>query len=165
MTKKIKTLGELRKSGYVSRSVKEEMRQNLEMKLRKGEPIFENIIGYEDSVVPQLERAILSGHNINFLGLRGQAKTRMARQMVDLLDEYIPVVAGSEINDDPLEPLSYKARTLIEEQGDATPVEWLHRSQRYAEKLATPDVNIADLIGDIDPIKAANLRLSYPMKA
>jgi magnesium chelatase subunit I len=161
MTNKIKTLGELKKSGYVSRSVKDEMRQNLELKLRNGEPIFENIIGYENSVVPQLERAILSGHNINFLGLRGQAKTRMARQMVELLDEYIPTVAGSEINDDPLNPLSYKARTLIEELGDETPIDWLHRSERYAEKLATPDVNIADLIGDIDPIKAANLRLSY----
>ena len=161
MTKKINTLGELKKSGYVSRSVKDEMRQNLEHKLRKGEPIFENIIGYENSVVPQLERAILSGHNINFLGLRGQAKTRMARQMVELLDEYIPVVAGSEINDDPLDPLSYKAKNLVAELGDDTPIEWLHRSERYAEKLATPDVNIADLIGDIDPIKAANLRLSY----
>ena len=161
MTKQATTLGELKKSGYLTRSVKEEMRQNLELKLRNGEPIFQNIIGYENSVVPQLERAILSGHNINFLGLRGQAKTRMARQMVELLDEYIPVVAGSEINDDPLMPLSYKARTLIEEMGDKTPIEWLHRSKRYAEKLATPDVNIADLIGDIDPIKAANLRLSY----
>jgi magnesium chelatase subunit I len=158
---KINTLGALKKAGYRSKSVKEEMRENLEVKLRKDKPIFENIIGYEHSVVPQLERAILSGHNINFLGLRGQAKTRMARQMVELLDEYMPIIAGSEISDDPLTPLSYKAKELVKEQGDDTPIVWVHRSERYAEKLATPDVNIADLIGDIDPIKAANLRLSY----
>lgn len=157
----IKTLGELKKSGYKSRSVKEEMRDNLEVKLKNGSPIFENIIGYEQSVVPQLERAILSGHNINFLGLRGQAKTRMARQMVELLDEYMPIISGSEINDDPLAPLSFKAKALVDELGDEAPVTWIHRTERYAEKLATPDVNIADLIGDIDPIKAANLRLSY----
>ncbi len=161
MNTDIKTLGELKKSGYQSRTVKEEMRQNLERKLIDGKPIFENIIGYEDSVVPQLERAILSGHNINFLGLRGQAKTRMARQMVQLLDEYMPIIAGSEINDDPLAPLSYRSKELIDELGDKTPIAWVHRNERYAEKLATPDVNIADLIGDIDPIKAANLRLSY----
>jgi len=161
MSKKINTLGELKKSGYATTSVKDEMRRNLELKLKNNEPIFSNIIGYEDSVVPQLERAILSGHNINFLGLRGQAKTRMARQMVELLDEYIPIIAGSEINDDPLNPLSFKARNLVAELGDDTPITWIHRSERYAEKLATPDVNIADLIGDIDPIKAANLRLSY----
>jgi magnesium chelatase subunit I len=157
----IHTLGELKKAGYTSRTVKEEMRENLEQKLKDGSQIFENIIGYEQSVLPQLERAILSGHNINFLGLRGQAKTRMARQMVQLLDEYMPIIAGSEINDDPLNPLSYRAKALVEEHGDETPVSWVHRNQRYAEKLATPDVNIADLIGDIDPIKAANLRLSY----
>ncbi len=159
--KNIKTLGTLINAGYKSRSVKDEMRTNLEIKLKEGSPIFENIIGYEQSVVPQLERAILSGHNINFLGLRGQAKTRMARQMVELLDEYMPIIAGSEINDDPLNPVSYKAKQLISEKGDDTPIDWVHRSERYAEKLATPDVNIADLIGDIDPIKAANLRLSY----
>lgn len=157
----IKTLGELKSSGYVSRSVKEEMRDNLIQKLRSGEPVFTGILGYEHSVIPQLERAILSGHNINFLGLRGQAKTKMARKLVELLDEYMPIVAGSEINDDPLKPLSLKARKLVEEMGDKTPVEWIHRSMRYTEKLATPDVNVADLIGDIDPIKAANLRLSY----
>jgi magnesium chelatase subunit I len=158
---KISTLGELKKSGYQSRTVKEEMRENLEVKLKSSQPIFENIIGYEQSVVPQLERAILSGHNINFLGLRGQAKTRMARQMVQLLDEYMPIVEGSEINDDPLMPLSWRSKELVKEKGDDTPIAWVHRNERYAEKLATPDVNIADLIGDIDPIKAANLRLSY----
>jgi magnesium chelatase subunit I len=158
---KINTLGKLKKAGYKSKSIKEEMRENLEVKLKEGKLIFENIIGYENSVVPQLERAILSGHNINFLGLRGQAKTRMARQMVELLDEYMPIIAGSEINDDPLKPVSYRAKELVKEQGDDMPVAWVHRSERYAEKLATPDVNIADLIGDIDPIKAANLRLSY----
>ncbi|KAA3633771.1 MAG: magnesium chelatase, partial [Bacteroidetes bacterium] len=157
----IKTLGDLKVSGYVSRSVKEEMRDNLIQKLRSGEPVFTGILGYEHSVIPQLERAILSGHNINFLGLRGQAKTKMARKLVELLDEYMPIIAGSEINDDPLKPLSLKARKLIEEMGDNTPIEWVHRSMRYTEKLATPDVNVADLIGDIDPIKAANLRLSY----
>jgi len=157
----IHTIGELKKAGYQSRTVKEEMRENLEVKLKSRQPIFENIIGYEQSVVPQLERAILSGHNINFLGLRGQAKTRMARQMVQLLDEYMPIVEGSEINDDPLKPLSWRSRELVKEHGDDTPISWVHRSERYAEKLATPDVNIADLIGDIDPIKAANLRLSY----
>ena len=118
-------------------------------------------MGYEDSVIPDTERALLSQHNILFLGLRGQAKTRMARQMIDLLDEYIPIVAGSEINDDPLQPISRYALDLIEEKGNDTPIAWLHRSQRYGEKLATPDVSVADLIGDIDPIKAANLKLSF----
>jgi len=159
--RKIETLGQLKKAGYITKSVKEEMRDNLITKLESGSAIFEDIIGYEHSVIPQLERAILAGHNINFLGLRGQAKTRMARQLTTLLDEFIPIVEGSEINDDPLRPLSYKARKLVEEQADDTPVSWVHRSERYSEKLATPDVNIADLIGDIDPIKAANLRLSY----
>ena len=161
MHKNVRTLGDLKKAGYTSKTVKEEMRLNLEVKLREGSPIFENIIGYEQSVVPQLERAILSGHNINFLGLRGQAKTRMARQMVQLLDEYMPIIEGSEINDDPFKPLSFRMKQLVKEMGDNTPVAWVHRDERYAEKLATPDVNIADLIGDIDPIKAANLRLSY----
>ncbi len=118
-------------------------------------------MGYEDSVIPDTERALLSQHNILFLGLRGQAKTRMARQMIELLDEYIPIVAGSEINDDPLKPISRYAVDLIAEKGDDTPIAWLHRSQRYGEKLATPDVSVADLIGDIDPIKAANLKLSF----
>jgi magnesium chelatase subunit I len=155
------TLGELKKSGYQPRSIKEEIRQNLVEKLKKGESSFPGILGYEDSVIPDTERAILSRHNILFLGLRGQAKTRMARQMVDLLDEYIPCVEGSEINDDPLQPMSSYAINLISEKGDQTPIRWIHRSERYGEKLATPDVSVADLIGDIDPVKAANLRLSF----
>lgn len=158
---KIKTLGELKKAGYTARSVKEEVRNNLIASMQKGTPRFEGIIGYEESVIPDTERALLSRHNILFLGLRGQAKTRMARQMVSLLDEYIPVVAGSEINDDPLQPISKYARELVAEKGNATPIHWLHRSERYGEKLATPDVSVADLIGDIDPIKAANLKLSF----
>lgn len=157
----ITTLGGLKAAGYTSKSIKEELRDNLIGKLKSGEPAFEGILGYEHTVIPQVERAILSGHSINLLGLRGQAKTRIARLMTNLLDEYIPVVEGSEINDDPLAPLSAVAQKIIEEQGDDTPISWLHRSQRYSEKLATPDVNIADLIGDIDPIKAANLRLSF----
>jgi len=157
----IRTLGELKKTGYKSRSVKEEIRENLVCKLRKGEETFPGIIGYEETVIPDTERALLSRHNILFLGLRGQAKTRMARQMVDLLDEYIPIVEGSEVNDDPLHPLSGYARNLISEKGDDTPISWVHRSERYGEKLATPDVSVADLIGDIDPVKAANLRLSF----
>lgn len=156
-----RTLGELKQSGYQPKSVKDEIRANLICKLKKKENPFPGIIGYDDTVIPDTERALLSRHNILFLGLRGQAKTRMARQMVDLLDEYIPVVAGSEINDDPFHPLSHHARTLIQEKGDDTPIEWIHRSERYGEKLATPDVSVADLIGDIDPIKAANLRLSF----
>lgn len=158
---KIKTLGELKKSGYTSRSIKEEIRDNLIKKLQQKEDTFNGILGYEETVIPDVERALLSRHNILFLGLRGQAKTRMARQMTNLLDEYIPVVAGSEINDDPLQPISRFAHDLIAEKGDATPITWLHRSERYGEKLATPDVSVADLIGDIDPIKAANLRLSF----
>ncbi len=157
----IKTLGELKKSGYVSISVKEEIRRNLVKKLQSKELTFPGVLGYEDSVIPDTERALLSKHNILFLGLRGQAKTRMARLMTKLLNEYIPVLEGSEINDDPLNPISKYAKDIIKEKGDATPVSWLHRSERYGEKLATPDVSVADLIGDIDPIKAANLRLSF----
>jgi len=159
--KRVNTLGELKESGYRSRSIQEEIRENLIGKLQKDEERFTGIIGYEETVIPDLERALLSKHNILFLGLRGQAKTRMARQMTSLLDEWIPVIAGSDINDDPLLPLSRFARDLIAEKGDATPIEWMHRSQRYGEKLATPDVSVAYLIGDIDPIKAANLRLSF----
>ena len=158
---KIKTLGELKSSGYKPRSIKDEIRDNLIERLQKNKPSFDGIIGYEETVIPDVERALLSRHNILFLGLRGQAKTRMARQMTQLLDEHIPVIAGSEINDDPLRPVSKYARDLIKEQGDNTPIEWLHRTQRYGEKLATPDVSVADLVGDIDPIKAANLRLSF----
>ena len=158
---KIKTLGELKDSSYKPRSIKEELRENLIKKISKKEITFPGIIGYEDSVIPDTERALLSRHNILFLGLRGQAKTRMARQMTDLLDEYIPIVQGSEVNDDPFKPLSKYGKDLIAEKGDDTPIEWMHRSKRYGEKLATPDVSVADLIGDIDPIKAANLKLSY----
>ena len=158
---KIKTLGELKRSGYKPVAVKDEIRKNLIESIRNKENTFKGIIGYEDSVIPDTERALLSRHNILFLGLRGQAKTRMARQMSELLDEYIPVVAGSEVNDDPLKPLSKYAKDLIAEHADETPITWLHRSERYGEKLATPDVSVADLIGDIDPIKAANLRLSF----
>ncbi len=158
---KLKTLGELKKSGYVSKSIKQEIRDNLIQKIKAKENPFPGILGYEDSVIPDTERALLSQHNILFLGLRGQAKTRMARQMTELLDEYIPIVAGSEINDDPFQPISRYALDVIEAKGDNTPIEWLHRSQRYGEKLATPDVSVADLIGDIDPIKAANLKLNF----
>jgi magnesium chelatase subunit I len=158
---KIKTLGELKRSGYKPVPVKDEIRRNLIECISNKENTFRGIIGYEDSVIPDTERALLSRHNILFLGLRGQAKTRMARQMTDLLDEYIPVIAGSEVNDDPIKPLSKYAKNLIAEHADETPIEWLHRSERYGEKLATPDVSVADLIGDIDPIKAANLRLSF----
>lgn len=159
--KEITTLGELKKSGYQTQSIQQELAKNLKRKLQKGEQTFEGIIGYENTVIPDMERAILSGHNINLLGLRGQAKTRLARQLTSLLDEWVPVITGSEINDDPLDPISRDAKALIAEKGDATPINWLHRSERFYEKLATPDVTVADLIGDVDPIKASNLKLSY----
>ncbi|MCB7480592.1 AAA family ATPase [Christiangramia sediminis] len=158
---KIKNLGELKKSGYQSKSIKNELRDNLKQKIKNKENTFEGIHGYDYTVIPELERAILSRHNINLLGLRGQAKTRLARLMVNLLDEWMPVVEGSEINDDPLKPISRYARELIKEKGDDTPIAWVHRNERFFEKLATPDVTVADLIGDVDPIKAANLKLSY----
>jgi magnesium chelatase subunit I len=158
---KILTLGDLKKSGYQPKSIKDEVRDNLIASIQNKENAFEGILGYEDTVIPDVERALLSRHNILFLGLRGQAKTRMARQMVDLLDEYIPTVAGSEVNDDPLQPLSRFAVDLIAEHGDNTPIHWVHKTARYGEKLATPDVSVSDLIGDIDPIKAANLKLSF----
>jgi magnesium chelatase subunit I len=158
---KISTLGELKAAGYIPRPIKQELRENLIERIKNKEVVFPGIWGYEDTVIPDVERAILSMHHINLLGLRGQAKTRIARLMVNLLDEYIPVVAGSELNDDPLEPLSRFAIDLIAEKGDATPVSWLHRNDRYTEKLATPDVSVADLIGDVDPIKAATLKLPY----
>lgn len=157
----IKTLGELIKSGYKSKSIKDELRENLISKIMNKETVFKGVHGYENTVIPELERAILSKHNINLLGLRGQAKTRLARLMVGLLDEYIPVVEGSEINDDPFCPISRYAKEIIKEKGDETPIIWMHRSERFAEKLATPDVTVADIIGDVDPIKAANLKLSY----
>lgn len=155
------TLGALRKSKYAPQSIQEEMAKNLREKLQEGSSTFEGLIGYENTVIPDVERAILSGHNINLLGLRGQAKTRLARQMTMLLDEWVPVVEGSEINDDPLQPISNDAKQKIQELGDKTPVSWLHRNDRFFEKLATPDVTVADLIGDVDPIKASNLKLSY----
>ena len=159
--KKIKTLGQLKKAGYKSLSVKEELRKNLIERLQSGQTVFEGIIGFEDTVIPDLERAILSRHNILLLGLRGQAKTRIARLMTQLLDEFMPIIQGSDINDDPLMPLSRYGRDLVEEMGDKTPIEWVHRSDRFVEKLATPDVSVADLIGDIDPIKAASQKLNY----
>ena len=157
----IKTLGELKKQGYITRSIREELRDNLIQHLREGQERFSGIIGYDDTVIPDLERAILSGHNINLLGLRGQAKTRIARGMIDLLDEWIPILEGTAMNEDPFHPISSEGKRIIEEKGDKAPISWMHRSERYGEKLATPDVSTADLIGDIDPIKAANLRLSY----
>lgn len=158
---KIKTLGELEKSGYVSQSIKDELRNNLKVKLENKTPIFEGIIGYEETVIPQLITAILSKHDINLLGLRGQAKTRIARTMVGLLDEYIPIIEGSAINDDPFCPISHFGKSLKEEKGAKTLIAWLHRDERFYEKLATPDVTVADLIGDIDPIKAATQKLTY----
>lgn len=157
---KVSTLGELKKSGWKSVSVKDEIRNNLIRKIEKKEPVFQGILGYEKTVIPQIQHAILSRHDMILLGLRGQAKTRMLRMMVDFLDEYMPIVAGSEINDDPFKPLSKYAKDLISEKGDETPIEWVHRSLRYGEKLATPDTTVADLIGDIDPIKAATQKLN-----
>lgn len=156
-----RTLGELRQSGYVSRSVKQELRDNLIEKLKNKEEVFPGIIGFDDTVLPDVQRAVLSRHSILLLGLRGQAKTRIARLLVNLLDEYMPVVAGSELNDDPLNPISRFALDLIAEKGDETPIDWVHRDDRYVEKLATPDVSVADLIGDVDPIKAATRKLTY----
>ncbi|HEY5744985.1 MAG TPA: magnesium chelatase [Chryseolinea sp.] len=158
---KINTLGQLRLAGYKPRSIKEELRENLIARLRKKETVFAGIWGYEETVIPDLERAILAGHDINLLGLRGQAKTRLARLMVHLLDEYVPIIEGSELNDDPLAPFSRYGKDKVKELGDNTPVAWMHRDDRYSEKLATPDVSIADLIGDVDPIKAATLKLPY----
>jgi magnesium chelatase subunit I len=153
-----RTLGELKASGYQSISVKDEMRRNLIRKLKAGKPIFDGIVGYEETVLPQIQNAILSKHDMLFLGLRGQAKTRMLRQLTHLLDEAIPIVAGSEVNDDPLRPLSRYARDLLAKHGDETPIDWVGPDQRYHEKLATPDVTIADLIGEIDMIKHAEGR-------
>lgn len=158
---KIKTLADLKKAKYKQKSIKDELRENLIYNIQNKINVFQGIHGYEKSVIPELERAILSRHNINLLGLRGQAKTRIARLMVNLLDEYIPYIEGSEIYDDPIAPISRSSIELTKKMGDDTPISWLHRSERFAEKLATPDVTVADLIGDIDPIKAANLKLSY----
>jgi magnesium chelatase subunit I len=160
MSHKIKTLGELKKSGWISLSVKEEMRKNLIGKMKRKEVIFPGILGYEKTVLPQLQNAILSQHDLILLGLRGQAKTRILRMLVQFLDDEVPVVEGSEVNDDPMRPISKYARNLIAAKGDDTPISWLPRAERYGEKLATPDTTVADLIGDIDPIKAASKRLS-----
>ena len=158
---KINTLGKLKKSNWISKSIKDELRDNLIKVKKEGKKIFSDIHGYEETVLPDLERAILSKHDINFLGLRGQAKTKIARKLIDLLDEYIPVVEGSPLNDDPLQPISHYAKNRILKKKDSTPIIWMHRSDRFTEKLATPDVTVPDLIGDIDPIKAANLKLSF----
>lgn len=157
----IHTLGELRASGYQPRSIKEELRENLIKKLQEKDKVFEGILGFDDTVLPDIERAVLSRHNILLLGLRGQAKTRIARMLVHLLDEYMPVIKGSDLHDDPLAPMSRYGKDQVAEHGDDTPVEWVHRNERYVEKLATPDVSVADLIGDVDPIKAASLKLPY----
>jgi len=158
---KIKTLKQLKDAGFEVKSVKDELRDNLIQKIKAKENVFQGIFGYEDTVIPNIERAILSRHSINMLGLRGQAKTRIARMMTQLLDEYMPIIEGSEVNDNPFEPVSYFGKQLLEQKGDDTPIAWVHRNVRYVEKLATPDVSIADLIGDVDPIKAANLKLDY----
>ena len=158
---KIKTLKQLKDAGFEVKSVKDELRDNLIQKIKAKENVFQGIFGYEDTVIPNIERAILSRHSINMLGLRGQAKTRIARMMTQLLDEYMPIIEGSEVNDNPFEPVSYFGKQLLEQKGDDTPIAWVHRHERYVEKLATPDVSIADLIGDVDPIKAANLKLDY----
>src|SRR5829696_1307282 len=147
------TLGELRASGWVSTSVKDEIRRNAITRIAAGQPLVEGVLGYEETVLPQLENALLAGHDIIFLGERGQAKTRVIRSLVELLDEWAPVVAGSEINDNPEHPVSRYARDLLVERGDGTPIDWVHRSTRFGEKLATPDTSIADLIGEVDPIK------------
>ncbi len=152
------TLGELRASGWESRPVKEEVRRNAIERIKAGEALFPNVLGYEDTVLPQLENALLAGHDVIFLGERGQAKTRMIRSLTGLLDEWMPVVAGSEINDDPYNPVSRHARDLVEEMGEQTPIDWVHRDERFGEKLATPDTSIADLIGEVDPIKVAEGR-------
>lgn len=156
-----KTLGELKSSGYKALSVKDEIRKNLIIRLQNKDEIFPGIVGYEKTVIPQVSNAILAKHDVIFLGLRGQAKTKMARMLVDLLDEYIPIIKGSEINDNPFMPISKLAVDAVAEHGDNTELEWIHRERRFGEKLATPDVTIADLIGDIDPIKAATQRLHY----
>ena len=157
----MKTLGELKKSGYKSKSIKEELRSNLIERLKSKNLGFEGIIGFDEPVIPDLQTAILSRHNILLLGLRGQAKTRIARLMVNLLDEYIPYITGSDLYDDPLNPISWFGKETVNKLGDDTPISWLHRDERYTEKLATPDVTVADLIGDVDPIKAATQKLDY----
>lgn len=157
----LKTIGELRAHGYVSVSVKDELRRNLINRLRSGQPVFPGILGFDDTVIPEIQNAILARHDLILLGLRGQAKSRLIRMLPSLLDEYIPMIKGTELNDDPFAPASRKGLQLVAAMGDDTPIEWLHRSLRFGEKLATPDTTIADLIGDIDPIKAATRKLTY----
>jgi magnesium chelatase subunit I len=154
----LSTLGELRASGYRPRSVKEEMRANLLERLRDGTPFLPGILGYDETVLPQIENAVLAGQDIILLGERGQAKSRIARSLIGLLDEWLPEVAGAELHDDPLRPVSPYARAVVDEQGDAAPIAWLHRDHRYGEKLATPDITIADLVGEVDPVKVAEGR-------
>src|SRR5579871_3649451 len=158
ITTRPRTIGELRESGYRLLSVKEELRKNLIQKIRRGEELFPGIIGYEETVIPQIENAILSGQDIIFLGERGQAKTRMARNLVNLLDEVVPVIAGCEINDNPFEPICKACRDKVEEFGDNVEIEWLPRDRRYGEKLATPDITISDLVGEVDPVRVAEGR-------
>ena len=153
-----RTLGELRESGWASVPVSDELRRNASTRIAGGEPLISGVLGFEDTVVPQLENALMAGHDVILLGERGQAKTRIIRSLVELLDEWLPVVTGSEINDDPTRPTSLFARLRVAEEGEDTPVTWVHRSDRYGEKLATPDTSIADLIGEVDPIKIAEGR-------
>ena len=153
-----RTLGQLRASGWKSQSVKEEIRHNAVVRISRREQLFSGVLGYEETVMPQLENALLAGHDIVFLGERGQAKTRIMRSLIALLDEWMPIISGSEINDDPYAPVSRQSRELVARQVDATPIDWVHRSLRYGEKLATPDTSIADLIGEVDPIKVAEGR-------
>ncbi len=158
MSTRAATIAQLRESGWVSRPIKDELRLNAVDRIRSGKSLFPGVLGYENTVLPQLENALLAGHDVIFLGERGQAKTRMIRGLVELLDEWMPIVAGSEINDDPYNPVSLYARDLVADKGDEAPIEWVHRDSRYGEKLATPDTSIADLIGEVDPIKVAEGR-------
>lgn len=158
---KIHTIKDLKNYGYQPKPIKQELRDNLIEALRNEQNPFHGVLGFDKTVIPDIQRAVLSNHNMILLGLRGQAKTRIARLLVNILDEYIPIIQGSELNDDPLNPLSKFARDLIDEHGDDTPIEWVHRENRFTEKLATPDVTVADLIGDVDPIKAASMKLPY----
>jgi magnesium chelatase subunit I len=158
MTTRPATIAQLREAGWESRSVKDEIRANAVVRIASGEPLFERVLGYEDTVLPQLENALLAGHDVIFLGERGQAKTRIIRSLTNLLDEWMPIIAGSEINDDPYHPVSRHAREVVAEHGEDAPITWVHRDDRYGEKLATPDTSIADLIGEVDPIKVAEGR-------